>query len=92
MLKYTNYTLKKFEAIFEELQYTIRYEKGSFQSGYCLVKNQKIIIVNKFFDTEAKINCLIDILDAIEMNIEGLEKKSQKFLLEVVPKYLEQKG
>jgi hypothetical protein len=92
MLKYTNYTLKKFEAIFEELEYTIRYEKGSFQSGYCLVKNQKIIIVNKFFDTEAKINCLIDILDTIEMNIATLEKKSQKFLLEVVPKYLEQKG
>ncbi len=92
MLKYTNYTLKKFEAVFEELQYTIRYEKGSFQSGYCLVKNQKIIIVNKFFDTEAKINCLIDILDTLEIEVELLEKKNQKFLLEVVPKYLEQKG
>jgi hypothetical protein len=68
MLKYTNYTLKKFETIFEELEYTIRYEKGSFQSGYCIVKNQKIIVVNKFFDTEAKINCLIDIMDNVEMD------------------------
>lgn len=91
MLKYTNYTLKKFEAIFEELAYTIRYEKGSFQSGYCVVKNQKIAIINKFFDTEAKINCLIDILDSIEVNEAELSKKSQKFLLEVVPQYVEQK-
>ena len=46
MLKYTNYTLKKFEAIFEELEYTIRYEKGSFQSGYCIVKSQKVIVTD----------------------------------------------
>ena len=91
MLKYTNYTLKKFEAIFEELQYTIRYEKGSFQSGYCMVKNQKIVIINKFFDTEPKINCLIDILDTTEIDKTELTKKSQKFLLEVVPQYVEQK-
>lgn len=91
MLKYTNYTLKKVEAIFEEMQYTIRYEKGSFQSGYCIVKNQKVIIVNKFFDTEAKINCLIDILDTIEVGEMELTKKSQKFILEALPKYIEQK-
>ena len=91
MLKYTNYTLKKFEAIFEELQYTIRYEKGSFQSGYCVVKNQKVAIINKFFDTEAKINCLIDILDSIDVNEDTLSSKSNKFLVEVVPQYIEQK-
>lgn len=91
MLKYTNYTLKKFEAIFEELQYTIRYEKGSFQSGYCVVKNQRIAIINKFFDTEAKINCLLDILDSIEVNEADLSTKSNKFLVEVVPQYINQK-
>jgi hypothetical protein len=91
MLKYTNHTLKKFEAIFEELQYSIRYEKGSFQSGYCVVKNQKVAIINKFFDTEAKINCLIEILDSIDVNEETLSSKSNKFLVEVVPQYIEQK-
>ncbi|MFT5832793.1 MAG: hypothetical protein ACI97N_000406 [Cognaticolwellia sp.] len=91
MLKYTNYTLKKFEAIFEELEYTIRYEKGSFQSGYCIVKSQKVIVVNKFFDTEAKINCLTDILDNIEINEILLSDKSQKFTIEVLPQYVAQK-
>ena len=91
MLKYTNYTLKKFEAIFEELEYTIRYEKGSFQSGYCIVKSQKVIVVNKFFDTEAKINCLTDILDNIEINEILLSDKSHKFTIEVLPQYVEQK-
>ena len=91
MLKYTNYTLKKFETIFEELEYTIRYEKGSFQSGYCIVKNQKIIVVNKFFDTEAKINCLIDIIDNVEMDESLLTQKTRKFIIEVLPQFVEQK-
>jgi hypothetical protein len=56
-----------------------------------MVKNQKIVIINKFFDTEAKINCLIDILDTTEIDKTELTKKSQKFLLEVVPQYIEQK-
>jgi hypothetical protein len=91
MLKYTNYTLKKFETIFEELEYTIRYEKGSFQSGYCIVKNQKIIVVNKFFDTEAKINCLIDIMDNVEMDESLLTQKTRKFIIDVLPQFVEQK-
>jgi hypothetical protein len=91
MLKYTNYTLKKFETIFEELEYTIRYEKGSFQSGYCIVKNQKIIVVNKFFDTEAKTNCLIDIMDNVEMDELLLTPKTRKFIIDVLPQFVEQK-
>jgi hypothetical protein len=91
MLKYTNYTLKKFETIFEELEYTIRYEKGSFQSGYCIVKNQKIIVVNKFFDTEAKINCLIDIIDNVEMDESLLTQKTRKFIIEILPQFVQQK-
>jgi hypothetical protein len=61
-MRYTATTLKKLEALFEELDYTVRYEKGSFQSGYCLVENKRIAVINKFFDTEARINTLLDIL------------------------------
>ena len=40
-MRYTQTTLKKIEAVFGELDYVIRYEKGNFQSGYCLVENRK---------------------------------------------------
>lgn len=62
MFKYTKTTLQKIETIFEELDYKVRYEKGSFQSGYCLVENRNIAVVNKFFDTEGRINVLLEIL------------------------------
>lgn len=69
------------------MQYKLRYEKGHFQSGYCLVKNQKVIVINKFFTTEARINCLIEIIHLTE--IEDVQKMamddtSRKLLDEVL--------
>ncbi|MDC1508485.1 hypothetical protein N8364_02310 [Saprospiraceae bacterium] len=65
MVKYTKSNLQKLELLFKEQEYTIRYEKGNFQSGYCVVQERKIAVINKFFDTEARINCLLDILSTI---------------------------
>ena len=79
-MRYTQTTLKKLEALFGELEYTIRYEKGSFQSGYCIVEHRKIAVINKFFDTEARINCLLDILSNVEFDTEALSDKSQELI------------
>ena len=65
MVKYTKSNLQKLELLFKEQEYTIRYEKGNFQSGYCVVQARKIAVINKFSDTEARINCLLDILSTI---------------------------
>lgn len=79
-MRYTATTLKKLEALFEELDYTVRYEKGSFQSGYCLVENKRIAVINKFFDTEARINTLLDILSRFELSGLELPEKSRDMI------------
>ncbi len=78
MFNYTKTTLKKLEAIFEELGYTVRYEKGNFQSGYCIVENRNVAVINKFFDTEARINTLIEILSTLEVDEAALSDKPRK--------------
>lgn len=85
MFKYTKYLLDKIQDVFKELDYTVRYEKGSFQSGYCIVDSRNIIVINKFFDTEARINCLLDILDKVEFDREGLSEASLKTLRKLDP-------
>jgi hypothetical protein len=80
LMRYTQTTLKKLEDLFSELDYAIRYEKGSFQSGYCIVEHRKIAVINKFFDTEARINCLLDILTTLEFAVEDLSDKSRDLL------------
>ena len=80
IVRYTQTTLKKIEELFGELDYSIRYEKGNFQSGYCLVENRRIAVVNRFFDTEARINCLMDILSSLEFDLEHLSDKSRELI------------
>ena len=79
MFKYTKHSLKKIETILEEFGYTIRYERGNFQSGYCIVEDRKIAVVNKFFDTEARINCFLEIIGSIEIDLSVLSEKSADF-------------
>jgi hypothetical protein len=81
--KYTTYALKKLETLFEELEYSVLYEKGNFQSGYCIVQQRKVVVINKFFETEARINTLLEILGIIEVNEEKLSEASLKFLEKV---------
>lgn len=79
-MRYTQTTLKKIEDIFDQLDYTVRYEKGSFQSGYCLVESRRVAVVNKFFDLEARINTLLDILSRLDYDPDSLSESAREQL------------
>jgi len=83
MIKYTNQFLTKLEEMIAESDYILRYEKGNFKSGYCLLKEQKIMIINKFFATEGKINALLDILKGITLDTTRFTEKSLKLYQEL---------
>lgn len=51
-MKYTQTTLDKLEAIPEQAGYVLRYERGTFQSGYCILESKKVVVLNKFLATE----------------------------------------
>lgn len=83
MFKYTTHFLKKLETLFEEMSYIVRYEKGNFQSGYCLVENRNIAVINKFYDTEGRINVLLEILGTLDIPEDKLSEKSAKLLKDI---------
>jgi len=80
-IRYTQHYLNKLEDIFSETDYHLRYEKGSFQSGYCILRDARIAVVNKYYTTEGKINCLIEILKSIPIEPSSLSEKNQKMYL-----------
>ncbi len=84
MFKYTRHTLKKIETLLERSSYVIRYERGSFQSGYCIVENRNIIVINRFFDVEARINVLLDILHVLEIDSSEFDEKELEFYQKVL--------
>ncbi len=61
--------------------YHLRYEKGNFKSGYCLLKETKVVIVNKYFPLEGKINALLDILAELDVDPSQLKEKGDQDLL-----------
>lgn len=79
MIKYTKHNLNKLEDIFRELKITLRYEKGNFHSGYCIVSGKNIVIVNKFFDVEARMNTLLEILEDGEINRDALSEEHREW-------------
>lgn len=83
MIKYTNQFLLKLEEMIGESDYILRYEKGNFKSGYCVLKDQKIMIVNKFYTTEGKINALLDIVKITDLDTSKFSEKSQKLFEEL---------
>lgn len=82
-IKFTQNTLDKVEKILQESGYVIRYERGNFQSGYCILQAKKVVVLNKFFQTEGKINTLIDLMPLLEINFDALTHDSQKLYEEV---------
>lgn len=83
-VKYTKHFLDKLENLFSSSEYILRYEKGNFKSGYCLLKDTKIVIINKYFPLEGKINALIDILGELRFDPKDFkDKSSQDFLTEL---------
>ena len=83
-MKYTQHQLDKIEKIAEESGYVIRYERGTFQSGYCILQDKKVVVLNKFFQTEGRINTLIDLMPQLNINFDALTLESQKMYDEVM--------
>ncbi|RYD59106.1 MAG: hypothetical protein EOP56_02430 [Sphingobacteriales bacterium] len=77
--KYTPNTLKKLEQLFEEARYIIRYEKGNFNSGYCVLEDKRVAVINKFLSIEGRINALVEILPSLDVNEEELSGEMQKW-------------
>ena len=85
-MKYTQTTLDKLEAIPEQTGYVLRYERGTFQSGYCILEDKKVVVLNKFLQTEGRISTLIDLIPQLDINTEMLSDESKKLYADILSK------
>lgn len=75
----TNHTLEKLEQLLKDLGYKVRYEKGNFRTGSCLIENSKMVVVNKFSNLESKIGALIELIKTLEFEEAILTEKQKIF-------------
>jgi len=82
-MRYTKRTQEKLHDILKAQSYMVRYERGSFEGGYCIVQNKKVVVINKFYPLEGKIGILAQIIKEIEVE-ETLLTASQLRLLKEI--------
>jgi len=80
MLTMTTHTLEKMELLLKSAGYKVRYEKGNFKTGACLLLNSKMIVVNRFSNLESKILSLAELLRDLEVDHNLLDDKQIAFL------------
>jgi hypothetical protein len=86
-MKYTQTTLDKIGTLIEEAGYIVRYERGSFQSGFCILEDRKVVVLNKFLQLEGRINTLIDLIPQLKITIEALTPESKKVFDDIMGRY-----
>ncbi len=79
-LKATKSLQTKLEDIFKALEFHVRYERGTFKSGYCILEDQNVIVINKFYPLESKVNVLVNILRSIQPDLAQLEPSQAKLV------------
>ena len=83
-MKLTQTTLNKLEDILGESEFMVRYERGNFQSGWCLLELKRIVVLNKFLNLEARINTLLELIPLLDIQFDKLTHDSQKLREESV--------
>lgn len=82
-MRYNAATLQKHEKVLEEAGYVVRYEKGTFQSGYCLLEERKIMVLNKFLNVESRIHILTELIPVLAIDADQLSPESGKIVREL---------
>lgn len=85
-MKFNQSTVNRIESILEEAGYVVRYERGTFQSGYCILQQKKVVVLNKFLNLEGRINTLVDLMPQLEISFDSLTHESQKLFEEIMSK------
>lgn len=92
MIKYTTGFVDKLEDILQESKYTVRYERGNFQSGWCLLDHKRVVVLNKFLNTEGRVNTLVELIPQLKIDYDKLTLSSQKLYEFLTENRLEQPG
>jgi hypothetical protein len=61
----TKQTLAELEELAERLGYKVRFEKGNFAGGYCVLKESKLLVVNSRNDYDRRVTIISKCLKEI---------------------------
>ena len=81
---------KEFEAILSDLKSLanqmgakVRFERGDFKGGYCILKESKVVVINKLSNTQRKVVILATALKELGIDEVYLTPKLREVIEEM---------
>lgn len=81
---------KEFEKLLDELKEVaanlgakVRFEKGDFKGGYCLLKDSKVVVINRLSNTQRKVMILAAALKELGADDIYLNPKLREIIEEM---------
>lgn len=62
--------LQELKSVADQLGASVRFEKGDFKGGYCIVHDKKVIVINKMTNLQRKVMILSSALK--ELGVEEI--------------------
>jgi hypothetical protein len=75
--------INEFKSIASQLGAEVRFEKGDFKGGYCLLKDNKVIVINKMAPLQRKVIILSMALKEIGVDQIYLTPKLREVINEM---------
>lgn len=79
MIALTQHSLDKLESLLKGFGYRVRYERGSFKTGACVLQDTKVVVVNKFSNIEVKVQSLCRLVLELIGDESMLDDKQKAF-------------
>jgi hypothetical protein len=77
-------TLQDLKSLAAEMGATVRFEKGDFKGGYCLLKESKVIVINKMANTQRKVMILSAALKDLGIDAIYVTPKIREIIDEMI--------
>ncbi len=76
--------LTRTEALLKAAGFTLRYERGHFRAGYCVVHERSVIVVNRFFDTAARTLKLRELIAGLDLSYEDIPEEHHELFADIL--------
>lgn len=78
--------MKELHTIAAQLGIKIRYEKGDFEGGYCVLKSERLLVINKKIPPNKRLSVLARGIGEIGLNNIDLKPAVRDFIEDEVSK------
>ena len=78
--------LQDLKQIAQELGAKVRFERGDFKGGYCIVKEDKTIVINKISTLQKKVMILTSALKDLGVDEKYLPPRIREIIEEIAEK------